>query len=207
MKALLLSMMVLWGACLSFSAMADDGYGPREFELIQKGEGIEIGPFWVPSLERYYGLRRSVDAGNKILMDGTIRFEPEDAVESIEICNAPPEEGQCEADPESCWDCSGDGILECGQPCVTRHFFDWFDPCVEPGLIGYFLYNSDENASNSDELIIMGQIEMPDVGQDCSADPIQPESSNCSWNPNPQMSLGALMLLFGALCLRRKQPV
>jgi hypothetical protein len=118
-------------------------------------------------------------------------------------CSGYPDEPWCEEHPTACWDCDGDGVDECQDPCLDRYRFDIVDECVYPGAVEYVLY--EEGAEVDSEEIVV-----EDVGQDCPRPPGSGGGSGCSASGHragPGAPVALLMLIVGvsALAWRRRR--
>ena len=200
----LLRLVFLWFVLPAQFSLADCAPSFEKFDLIQKGQGVEIGPLRIKSLDRVYGLfRRHYDTDeNEVLVQEKVKFKAKDAVESFDSCRGTEQFNDCLDAPETCLDCDGDGLLECPEEygCQTSYEFLIWDECVEPGRVLYQLRPYLKGGEYREVPYMVGSIDIENLDQTC---PVE-TSASCSWSPNPQMGLGIFTLLLGGLLTRRK---
>jgi len=162
MKKLSITFACLVVALLPALSRADADGGPEIFELVQNGQDVEITITFDDQnilKDDLYSLERSSDNGDSLIFEDR-HFTTDDAVSSEDGCFHTGDPEYCEDNPGMCSDCDGDDVEECDGDCYTLYFFEFLDECVEPGLVRYFLENSERPLREK-------SLDVEDTGDDC----------------------------------------
>ena len=148
---------------LAVPALANDGAPPRNFELTVDGPDVVVSVELTNTGEPAdVDLVRGGDALTRI------EFDEAAAVQTWLVCRDWGYETDCDATPDECSDCDGDGVNECPDPaCDVWGIFEYTDACVPAPAEGTYdwTYTISEGDWFSESLDVA-------VAQ---ADPCQPE--------------------------------
>jgi hypothetical protein len=108
------------------SALANDGAPPRNFQATVDGADVTLSVEMTNT-----GEPNEVDLirGDQTLT--RIEFDAAAAVQTWLVCRDWGYETDCDAYPDECSDCDGDGVNECPDPaCDIWGVFEYVDACV-----------------------------------------------------------------------------
>lgn len=209
-------------------ALANDGPQPRLFAQASGSAvtlTIELHAAGEPGIGEALDLVR-VEGASETTLESGVRREVADAEYETEYCknwevgtdstgddtgNQPVD---CDATPELCEDCDGDGVNECKHGCVTWQGWTVQDLCVNAGEVDYELREEGTTFAARNTSVTVS-----DVGQDCDdvgeggttdADSGEPTDDGgcegCATASSPRagrLLLGLVMGLVGWLAFRR----
>jgi hypothetical protein len=210
-RSLLCSLLTL---LLASTALANDGAPPRNFQLTVDGPDVVVSVELTNNGEpRDVDLIRGGDTLTRI------EFDADTAVETTLYCRDWGFETDCDATPDECSDCDGDGVNECPDPaCDVWGVFEYVDACVPAPDAGTFdwTYTISEDYFTENLDVTVTQVDPCQPEIDAEGEPIIDNDddsgavTSCSVGSQPlaePVALGLLMAgigLFGLLAGRRR---
>ncbi|MDD5306851.1 MAG: hypothetical protein PHU25_05970 [Deltaproteobacteria bacterium] len=126
-------------------ASADSGAPPSIHSLIQKGQDVVLQ---IAIADVDYDACHNANTTCELIREGpqgkvTVFDDPvlsaSEPVWTDTFCYGPEDMEGCDGDAGPCYDCDGDSIAGCHEPCFSSAIYEIVDGCVPPGETRYTL--------------------------------------------------------------------